>query len=108
MQRMLFILEFLQRHPWVVTVFGAVVALWLIYSVLFSDRGLPRYLNEARELKVLQYDLQQVRAKREQLAQRVLLLRSDRSYLESVIHRELGYVYPDEYILIRKETTTSP
>ncbi len=106
MPRMLFFLELLQRKPWLVTWFGGIVLLWLVYSVSFSRHGIPSYLDEARELRLLQVDLARVRKEREEIARRVLLLRQDRAYLESVIHRELGYVYPDEYILIREDTPT--
>lgn len=99
---MLVVLELIQRKPWLVTVLGGLIILWLTYSVFLSNHGLPSYWKEKQELNLLQLDLQQVRAEREELAKRILLLRHDRIYLESVIRSELGYVYPDEYVLMIK------
>jgi cell division protein FtsB len=100
MHKMLIFLELIQRRPWLVTVFGGVIMLWLAYSVLLSDHGLPSYLEETQALRVLQVDLRQVQSERESFAKRIVLLRDDPYYLESVVRRELGYVYPDEYVLI--------
>jgi len=99
---MLILLELIQRRPWLVTVFGGAILLWLAYSVLLSNHGLPSYLEETQVLRLLQIDLQQVQGEREALAKRIVLLRDDPHYLESVVRRELGYVHPDEYVLILK------
>ncbi|MDQ6965318.1 MAG: septum formation initiator family protein, partial [Mariprofundaceae bacterium] len=48
----------------------------------------------------LQQQLQQLQQKRENLAAQILSLRKDPRALEELVHRELGYVYPDEYMLI--------
>jgi len=99
---MLIFLELIQRRPWLVTVFGGAIMLWLAYSVLLSKHGLPSYLEETQVLRLLQIDLQHVQSEREAIAKRIVLLRDDPNYLESVVRRELGYVYPDEYVLILK------
>jgi|UPI000369721B cell division protein FtsB len=105
MHKMLIFLELIQRRPWLVTVFGGIIMLWLAYSVLFSEHGLPSYLEETHTLRLLNIDLHQVQNEREALAKRIVLLRDDRNYLESVVRRELGYVYPDEYVLILTPAT---
>ncbi|MDQ6975141.1 MAG: septum formation initiator family protein [Mariprofundaceae bacterium] len=93
-------LELIQRKPWLITVLGGLIILWLAYSVFLSQHGLPTYWKEKQVLDLLKLDLQEVQAKREDLAKRILLLRHNNTYLESVIRSELGYVYPDEYILM--------
>ncbi len=104
MHKMLVILELIQRKPWLVTALGGVIIIWLAYSVFLSNHGLPMYWKEKQELDLLKLDLQQVQNTRENLAQRILLLRHDNAYLESVIRSELGYVYPDEYVLMIRKT----
>jgi len=108
MHKMLVILELIQRKPWLVTILGAMIIAWFAYSVFLSHHGLPMYWQEKQELELLKLDLQQIQNQREDLAKRILLLRHDRAYLESVIRSELGYVYPDEYVLmIRKPNEPS-
>jgi len=48
----------------------------------------------------LKTQLQQLKAQHEALAKKILRLRHDPQALEDMVHQELGYVYPDEYILI--------
>lgn len=52
------------------------------------------------EMKQLNQDIIRLKEERELLKAYILRLRQDPKTLEEVIHRELGYVYPDEYMLI--------
>jgi len=73
---------------------------YLGYDLVFSDHGYLVYRREHAELLNLQAEVKQMRLQRQQLARRVLQLRNDPKALEALIHRELGYVHPDEYMLI--------
>jgi len=72
----------------------------MIYSLVFSDHGYLVYRKEEQQLSVLQAEVDQLRQQREKLAREVLRLRHDPRALEELVHRELGYVHPDEYMLI--------
>jgi len=48
----------------------------------------------------LKTQLQQLKVRHEALAKKILRLRHDPQALEGMVRQELGYVYPDEYILI--------
>lgn len=49
-------------------------------------------------------ELEGLKAEREKLAKEILRLRNDPRALEELVHRELGYVYPDEYMLIMPDS----
>jgi cell division protein FtsB len=85
---------------------------YLGYDLIFSDHGYLVYRREHAELLKLQAEVAEMRQEREQLARQVLQLRNDPKALEELIHRELGYVHPDEYMLIlpnkKKPQPTKP
>jgi cell division protein FtsB len=81
-------------------VIGLGVIAYLGYDLVFSDHGYLVYRREHAELLKLQAEVVQMRQDRERLARQVLQLRHDPKALEELIHRELGYVHPDEYMLI--------
>jgi len=49
-------------------------------------------------LQQLQAEVTDLKIERERLAKEVLRFRNDPKAMEELIHRELGYVYPDEYM----------
>jgi cell division protein FtsB len=61
------------------------------------------YRQEAMQLEKLEREVVELRTRKERLAKEILRLRNDPRALEELVHRELGYVYPDEYILIMPE-----
>lgn len=73
------------------------------YELIFSEHGYLVYESEHAQLEQLQQELKVLKAQRERLAQEILRLRNDPNALEELVHRELGYVYPDEYMLILPE-----
>ena len=82
----------------------AILALvWMSWELVFSDHGYRVYQGEHEKLEKLESDLKALKVKREWLAKEILRLRNDPSALEELVHRELGYVYPDEYMLIIPE-----
>ncbi len=75
----------------------------MIYSLVFSDYGYLVYRKEHQRFSILQAKIVKLRQQREKLAGKILHLRHDPEALEELVHRELGYVHPDEYMLILPE-----
>jgi len=88
---------------WLLWVFGAAIVAYMFWSLVFSDHGYLVYQQEAAQVGQLKDDLDAAKAERERLATEVLRLRNNPKALEELIHRELGYVHPDEYMVIRRE-----
>ncbi len=70
------------------------------WSLVFSDHGYLVYRQEQQQLQALQQQLDALKQQRQQLAKDILRLRNDPQALEELVHRELGYVHPDEFILM--------
>jgi len=75
----------------------------MAYNLVLSDHGYLVYRKEQQGLSDLQAEVARLRQQREKLAKEVLRLRHDPKALEELVHRELGYVHPDEYMLIIPE-----
>lgn len=73
---------------------------YMAWDLIWSDHGYLVYRKEHAELLQLQQKLAAMQQQREKLAGEILRLRKDPKALEEMVHRELGYVYPDEYMLI--------
>ncbi|MDQ6972445.1 MAG: septum formation initiator family protein [Mariprofundaceae bacterium] len=72
----------------------------MAWELIGSEHGYLVYRAEHAEVLRLQQQVEILKQQREVLAGRILRLRKDPEALEELVHRELGYVYPDEYILI--------
>jgi cell division protein FtsB len=70
------------------------------WGLLFADYGYKVYRREAAQLEQLKSEIEMQKKKREELAREVLRLRNDPDALEELIHRELGYVHADEFMLV--------
>jgi cell division protein FtsB len=77
---------------------------WMSWELVLSDHGYRVYQSERVQLEKLEDQLRALKVKREWLAKEILRFRNDPAALEELVHRELGYVYPDEYMLIIPET----
>lgn len=75
----------------------------MTWDLVFSDHGYLVYRSERENLEQARAELEALKAKRERLAKEILRLRNDPKALEELVHRELGYVYPDEYMVIMPE-----
>ncbi len=84
--------------PWLA--WGFVLA-WAA-SWLLPDGPLRRYLAAKEEVAALADALQTLRKEEAALLREIHALRHDRIAMEAAIHRELGYVHPDEVIILRK------
>jgi len=85
---------------WGVYLIGLTIIVLMIWDLLFSGHGYFVYHGEEQKLEKLSQEIEQLQAEKEVLKSQILRLREDPKTLEEVIHRELGYVYPDEYMLI--------
>lgn len=79
---------------------------WMGWDLIFSDHGYLVYRAERQSLEEARTELETMKAKREVLAREILRLRNDPKALEELVHRELGYVHPDEYMVIMPEGST--
>ncbi|MDX8403991.1 MAG: septum formation initiator family protein [Mariprofundaceae bacterium] len=77
-----------------------VLLAWMVYDLSFSNHGYRVYFSEKTELETLTNELEELKAEREKLAKEILRLRNNPKALEELVHRELGYVHPDEFMLI--------
>jgi len=82
---------------------AALAVAYMSYELLFSDHGYLVYRQEQQQLQALEDEIAEMQQQREHLAKEILRLRNDPKALEELAHRELGYVYPDEYIVIIPE-----
>jgi len=82
---------------------AAAAVAYMGYGLLFSDHGYRVYRQERQQLEALRSETARLRAQRERVAREILRLRNDPKALEELAHRELGYVYPDELIVIMPE-----
>lgn len=73
------------------------------YDLVFSSHGYAVYRQEQRQLAALKAEVQELKQERKRLAEAVLRLKNDPDALEELVHRELGYVHKDEYMLIMPE-----
>jgi len=88
---------------WLLWLGGGAAIAYMSWNLVFSDHGYLVYRQEAAQLQQLQSTVADLKAGREHLAKEVLRLRNDPDALEELVHRELGYVHPDEYMLIMPE-----
>ncbi|MDX8393250.1 MAG: septum formation initiator family protein [Mariprofundales bacterium] len=72
----------------------------LAWSLLFSDVGYANYNTEKKQLAVIQARIAQYKQSKIHFRHEIDALRNDSEVVESYIRRELGYVYPDEYVLM--------
>ncbi len=76
----------------------------MAWDVVFSKHGYFVFQAEKEAKQSLQLDIQRLKAEKERLQKRIIRLREDPKALEEVIHKELGYVYPDETMIIMPNT----
>jgi len=79
----------------------------MAWDMIWSEHGYLVYRAERAEVMRLQEELTAMQQQREKLAGDILRLRKDPKALEELVHRELGYVYPDEYMVIVPPTQDS-
>ena len=85
---------------WLLRGLALLVLAWMGYDVIFSEHGYLVYRGEQQQVQHLQAQLKALRQQREKLARDILRLRHDPQALEDLVHRDLGYLYPDEFMMI--------
>ena len=73
---------------------------WMTWDLFASDHGYLVVRREQAELQQLRQELRALKQQREKLAHEILRLRNNPKALEELVHRELGYLHPDEFMLI--------
>ncbi len=76
---------------------------YMVWGLVFSEHGYLVYREELARFQELQDEVVHLKQQREQLARQILSLRNDPEALEELVHRELGYVHQDEFMLIMPE-----
>jgi len=89
---------------WLIGLLLAGSIAYMGWSLVLSDHGYLVYREEVRQLDALKRQLAELKQQRKRLAREILRLRNDPAALEELVHRELGYVHPDEFILILPES----
>jgi len=85
---------------WLLRGLALLVLAWMLYDLVFSDHGYLVYRTEQQQVQALQLELEQLKQQRETLAQDILRLRNNPKALEDLVHQNLGYLYPDEFMMI--------
>ena len=85
---------------WLFWIAGVVGLSYMFWNLIFSDHGYLVYQKEAVQLEQLKAEVSALKVERERLAKEVLRFRDDPRALEELVHRELGYVHQDEYMVI--------
>jgi len=75
----------------------------MVWALLFSDHSYRTYRHDQAQSLKLKQQIAELQQQREQLAKEILRLRNDPKEQERVIHERLGYVHPDEYIVLHPE-----
>jgi len=78
----------------------ALILIYMAYDVLFSPQGWIAYRREAARVERLEREIATLKAERARLTRELQRLRNDPKAIEALIHRELGYVHPDETMVI--------
>ncbi len=94
----------LRGGRWLTVLVTAVLA-YFGYHALHGDRGLLAWIDKSRDLEAARQELDLLRAERAELDREVGAFQRDqldRDLLEEEL-RKLGYVHPNEAILLRPE-----
>ncbi|MDQ6995762.1 MAG: septum formation initiator family protein [Mariprofundaceae bacterium] len=78
----------------------------MTYQLIFSKHGYIVYQQEKQQIIALQHQADDLKKQRETMIRHILQLRHNPKALEDLVHQQLGYVYPDEYILIMPDEKT--
>ena len=89
-----------QYRIWLVYGIGLLVIVLMVWDILFSDHGYFVFKEEYKQQQQLDAEIRSLQIEAEKLKAEIIQLRENPKTLEQVIHEELGYVYPDEYMLI--------
>ncbi len=87
-----------RRHRFLWFSVAAVVTGYFAFLLVFSERGLVKFLDVVRTHRQLSQEIQRLQEKNESLRQRAQALRSDSDTIEEIAREELGLVKKGELI----------
>ncbi len=89
-----------QLRKWLLYSAGMAIIILMLWDLFFSKHGYFVFKAEQRAAQQLIDEIEALKAEKARLQQEVIRLREDPKALETIIHEELGYVYPDETMVI--------
>lgn len=87
---------------------GVALIVGFISAALFGEGGVSRHERLGAELRQVNTLNAQLAADNRRLAAEVKALNTDPRYVEHVIREELGWVAPDDVVLIFPEASNTP
>jgi len=87
-----------RRHQILWVSIAAVVAGYFAFLLVFSERGLMKFLEVVRTHRHLTQEIQRLEGQNEELHQRAQALKSDPDEIEAIARQELGLVKKGELI----------
>ncbi len=87
-----------RRHRFLWLSVAAVVMGYFASLLVFSERGLVKFLEVVRTHRQLTQEIQRLQVKNEELRQKAQALRSDPDTIEEIARQELGLVKKGELI----------
>ena len=75
----------------------------LVWDLLFSDHSYPIYQREKAQIAKLKQQIGALQQQRQQLTKEIFRLRHDPKALEQLVHQRLGYLHPDEFVILHPE-----
>lgn len=98
--------KFDRKKKFLIFVFGAFLYI-LILVFLFERRGLIDVLNSRRELTRLQKEVEVLKEKKGKLEWEIKILKENPEAVGEMARKDLGFVYPDEIIVLIDEKNLS-
>ncbi|MDQ6953424.1 MAG: septum formation initiator family protein [Mariprofundaceae bacterium] len=78
----------------------------MTYQLICSNHGYFIYQQEQQNIIALQQQAHILKQQHDSMVRRILQLRHNPKALENLVHERLGYVYPNEYILMMPDEKT--
>lgn len=94
--------KFDRKKKFLIFVVGAFLYI-LILVFLFERRGLIDVLNSRRELTRLQKEIEVLKEEKKKLEWEINILKENPKAVEEMARKELGFIYPDEIIVLIDE-----
>ncbi|MDQ6951807.1 MAG: septum formation initiator family protein [Mariprofundales bacterium] len=87
----------------IIWMIAALLLFWLVWDLLFSNHGYPVYRKEKIEISKLKQQIADLQVQRKKLVKEILRLRHDPKTQEKLVHQRLGYLHPDEFVILHPE-----
>ncbi|MDQ7003733.1 MAG: septum formation initiator family protein [Ghiorsea sp.] len=87
-------------RQWLFYSFGLIITILMFWDLTFSEHGYFVFQQEKETMLQLQKDIKSLQIEKVRLQKEIIRLREEPEALEFLIRQELGYVYPDETMII--------